>query len=71
VTWRLKAGIVEQKDGNGVANNIFTATNQQAIMKALLEAAFLVRALSRLYSENQKQQSSTGRDLKAPRAIRE
>jgi hypothetical protein len=62
--------MVAQEDGNGAAN-FSTATDQHATMKELLEAVFVFRALPRLCNENQQQQYSNGKVLKAFRAIKE
>jgi hypothetical protein len=51
--------------------HVSTATNQHGTREELLEDVFPVRALPRLYSEAQQQQSNRGRGMKAPRANRE
>jgi hypothetical protein len=58
VTWRLKAGVVEQEETavcrQRRGKHVSRATNQHTTIKEMLDAMFSMRPLSRLYSENQQ-----------------
>jgi hypothetical protein len=50
---RIDAAIARQRRGK----HVYAATNQQATIEDLLEAAFSMRSMPRLYSEDQREKS--------------
>jgi hypothetical protein len=64
VTWRLKAGIVAQKEAaiakQRDGRHLSSAKNKHLTIEELLEAVFLMRSVSRLYIEAQRKKWESG-----------